>query len=115
MFDANKDSKEKAVDLDKKEEPTFQPLTWKEQKALKKAKYSEIERLKKFPDVYVIRNKRTNQMAEIRAASACHACTIIGWKPNKVRVMNILHDADVAIKPETSTLETAAISPSLKA
>jgi hypothetical protein len=35
----------------------------------------------------VIRNKRTGQIVEIRAASSYHACNIIGWKHTQVKLL----------------------------
>ena len=60
-------------------------LTWKEMKALKKSRYHEI--FDKFDHSYVLKNKRTGQIVEIRAASSFHACNIIGWRKNKVVIL----------------------------
>jgi len=38
---------------------------------------------------YVIRNKRTNKIAEIKAASSIHACNLIGWRSRHVSVLEI--------------------------
>ena len=71
----------------KKEVPQDAPLTWKEERSLKKARYNEI--FPRFKTAYVLRNKRTGQIAEIRAASSYHACKIIGWKSTKVQVLEV--------------------------
>jgi len=60
-------------------------LTYKEMKALKRSRYHEI--FEKFDTSYVLENKKTGQIVEIRAASSLHACNIIGWKKNKVRIL----------------------------
>lgn len=69
----------------KKDEEVEVPLTWREGRALKKAKYDKIA--SKFNTAFVLKNKKTGQVAEVRAASSFHACNIIGWKPNKVKVI----------------------------
>jgi hypothetical protein len=63
------------------------PLTFKEMKAMQKAGYEKIVEDKKFTKMFVLKNIKTNQIAEIRAASSFHACNIIGWKANKVVVI----------------------------
>ena len=69
----------------KKEEEEIPPLTYKELKALKKSNYEKIA--PKFNKIFVLQNKRTGQIVEIRAASPFHACNIIGWKKNKVKLL----------------------------
>jgi len=61
------------------------PLTHKEAKALKRSNYEKIS--SKFNTAYVLQNKKTGQIVELRAASSFHACNIIGWKPNRVVVI----------------------------
>ena len=63
------------------------PLTWKEMKALKRARYHEI--IEKFNKAFLLKNRRTGQVVEIRAASAFHACKIIGWKPNRTKLLGV--------------------------
>ena len=65
------------------------PLTWKEGKALKKAKYTKIK--DNFDTAYILQNKKTLQVAEIQASSSYHACTMIGWKPNQTKVIDIVN------------------------
>lgn len=78
------------------------PLTWKEARALKRARYEErIAHNDKFKKAYVIRNKRTNQVAEIRAASPLHAVNIIGWKAGKVELMGVVDILTPSDEPET--------------
>jgi len=74
-----------AEDLQKNEVPS---LGYKEIRALKKARYAEnIHKNPKFTDAFVILNKKTGQMVELKASSSAHACNIIGWKPNKVKLI----------------------------
>ena len=72
---------------DEPEEVQVPPITWKEIKALKRARYDQTNN--KFDNSYVLLNKRTGQIVEINACSDIHACTIIGWKPRKVQVLEI--------------------------
>ena len=57
----------------------------KELKALKKSKYHEI--VDKFNTIYVIKNKRTGVIVELRGASSFHCCNLIGWRPRHVTVI----------------------------
>ena len=61
-------------------------ITFKELRALKKAKYDKI--YNKFKTAYLLKNTKTGQIVEIRAASSFHACNIIGWKKNHVKVIS---------------------------
>ncbi len=65
------------------------PLTYKEARALKKARYEDVIKNPKFKQSFVLLNKKTGQIVEIKAASSFHACNIIGWKPNKVTILAI--------------------------
>lgn len=69
----------------KKEEPP--PLGYKEMRSLKRARYEYIMNDPKYKKAYLLKNKKTGQMAEIRAASSFHACNIIGWKVNRVHLI----------------------------
>ena len=62
------------------------PLTHREAKYLKRSQYEKIA--EKFNTSYVLKNTRTGQIVEIRAASSFHACNIIGWKPNRVKILS---------------------------
>ena len=66
-------------------EVTVPPITWKEIKHLKRAKYDTIK--DNFKTAYVLLNKKTGQIVEVNAASSFHACNIIGWKSKKVKVL----------------------------
>jgi hypothetical protein len=68
-----------------KEDVEVPSITWKEYKALKKAKYDKIR--DKYDTAYVIQNKKTGQAVEIRAASAFMACKIIGWKYKQCKLI----------------------------
>jgi hypothetical protein len=89
------------------------PLTRKEAKYLKRAKYNPNDN--KFNTSYVIKNNKTGQIVEICAASSFHACNIIGWKPNKVVVLakrDLSTDAhgEKEVKREDTASETVSSS-----
>jgi len=93
-----------------KEDDEPPPLTYKEARALKKSEYSDkIANNPKFKDVYVLRNKKTGQVVEIRAASSVHACNIIGWRSRKVEILQ--HTVIEEPKPaeETRSMEIKAV------
>ena len=63
-------------------------LDGKDQKWLKKNKYNEI--CNRFSKIFVLQNKKhPSKIAELRAASPVHACSLIHWKPNQVRIIEI--------------------------
>lgn len=55
-------------------------------KALKRNKYAEIKN--KFTETFVLKNKKTGKIVELKATSAIHACTLAGWNPKKVVVLS---------------------------
>lgn len=65
------------------------PITWREIRALKKARYFETK--DNFEVAYVLKNKKTKQIAEIQAATSYQACKIIGWKPKQVKVIETVN------------------------
>jgi len=77
------------------------PLTMREMKYLKRARYGEIAG--KFNKAFVLKNRRTGQIAEIRAVSSFHACNIIGWKPNRVVLLET-KDIEKEKTPEPETV-----------
>lgn len=91
--------------------PEPPPLTDKDLKYLKRSRYEKtIANNDRFKKTYLLHNIRTGQIVELRAASSCHACGIIGWKPNQVRVM-----AEKEIQPSSEkTPETASGSKEIK-
>ena len=62
-------------------------LTWKEIKALKDSKYADKQ--DSYPKSYVMYNKRTKQLIEIRGFSALHACKSIGWRLRHVQIIKV--------------------------
>jgi len=63
----------------------YRPLTYQDQKNLKNCKYEENKNL--YPREYLIYNKKTNQLATIRAHSPYQACRFLKWKPNQVKLV----------------------------
>ena len=63
-------------------------LTYKDHKSLKRSKYNE--EASKFRYAYVLQNRKTGAIVELRAASSFHACNMIGWRPNKVLLMEVI-------------------------
>jgi len=67
------------------EEVIIPPIGPKEIRSLNRHNYEKVSQ--NFDKIFLIRNRRTNQIVELRAASSAHACTMIGWKPKHVRLM----------------------------
>lgn len=71
------------------EEEQKQPsITMKELKALKRSRYNEIA--DKYQYAYVLKNKKTGLIVEIKAVSSIHACNIIGWRPKNTQLIEII-------------------------
>jgi len=75
-------------------------LTWKDAKALKRSKY--MENKDKYDVAYVLQNKRTKQVVEIQAKSSFHACTIIGWKAKKTKVIDMINVKERGVKVKSN-------------
>ena len=69
-------------------EQEYPSLTWKEARALQKSNYYKVK--DKYNTAYILQNKKTLQVAEIQATSSFHACTMIGWKPHKTKVIDVI-------------------------
>jgi len=68
-------------------------ITKKDFSNLKKSKYDEVRN--KFKTVFVLQHRKfPEKIVELRAASPVHACNMIHWKPQQVRLL------------ETRTVET---------
>jgi hypothetical protein len=63
------------------------PLGWREAKALKRSKYSEKQ--SSYKTEFILANKKTGQIAEIKGISFLHACNSIGWRDRHVQVLEI--------------------------
>jgi hypothetical protein len=56
-------------------------LTPKDIKSLKNSNYENES--KKYNKIFIIKNKKTKQIVEVKAASTVHACKFIGWRPRQ--------------------------------
>jgi len=63
-------------------------LSKKEIYSLKQARYNE--KIDKFDTSYVIMNKKTGMIVEMKAMSPMHACTMIGWRVKNCKLMDII-------------------------
>lgn len=61
------------------------PITYREMKRLRGNGYEKIK--DKFTKSFVLRNKKTNQIVELSASTAAHACNLIGWRNRFVEVI----------------------------
>jgi len=96
------DLAEEVIDVDAVEEEQPAPLTFKEAKALKRSRYEDkIAHNSNFKKSYIIRNKKTNQVVEVRAASPLHAANIIGWRARTVEVLETKDIESPSDEPET--------------
>lgn len=68
-----------------KKQVIIPPIGPREIRALNDNRYEKIS--KNFDRIFLIQNKRTQQIVELRAASSFHACTLIGWRPRHVKVI----------------------------
>ncbi|MFA5313520.1 MAG: hypothetical protein WC375_09440 [Methanomassiliicoccales archaeon] len=94
--------------LHKEENPT---LSWKEIHALKKSKYYKVSQ--EFSDVFVLKNKKSGMVVEMKAATSFHAASMIGWKPKQVIVLehrvanNASQVSEAEIIPPTEIIANA--------
>lgn len=68
-------------------------LSKKEIHSLKQARYNE--KIDKFDTSYVIMNKKTGMIVEMKAMSPMHACTMIGWRVKNCKLMDIIKKEEV--------------------
>jgi len=61
------------------------PIGPREVKALNRNNYEKVSQ--NFDKLFLIQNKKTQQIVELRAASSVHACNLIGWRPKNVIVL----------------------------
>ena len=70
-------------------------LSLKEMKKLKNNRYEE--KSEQYSKSFVIKNKRTGMIVELRAASALQAANFIGWRP---RHTILIKEKDVSVEKE---------------
>ena len=84
-------------------------LTNKELYSLRTSKYELAA--KKYKTSYVILNKKTGLIVEMRAASPVHACTMIGWKPKNCKLIKeVIHVDEKVEKVETTSTEKETVN-----
>ena len=77
------------TNLINEEEQRKQPrLSKKEIYSLKQSKYNE--KIDKFENSYVIMNKKTGMIVEMKAMSPVHACTMIGWRIKNCKLIDVI-------------------------
>lgn len=81
----------------------------KDTRSLKASRYGEIK--DKFDKTFVIENKKTGRVVELKAASSTHACKLIGWRPNNVRLIDVMEGT----KNEEKVTETVEAEVEVKA
>lgn len=85
---ADADAEKKPSSKKSKKENT---LDRKDYSWLKKTDY--LRNKEKWSKTFVIQHKKyPGKIAEIKAASAVHACSFIHWKPNQVRLLEVRED-----------------------
>lgn len=93
--------KRSLADAPQPQTPQFY-LSKREINSLKANKYEEA--IKRFKKSYVIRNKKTGMIAELRAATPFHACTMIGWKERHCQLLETI-DHDKPVEPQMEIVE----------
>lgn len=56
-------------------------VSFKDSQNLKKNRYFEIK--DKYETAYILQNKKTGRIVEIKAATPYHAMRLVGWKPKQ--------------------------------
>jgi len=77
--------------IDKKKTPEVH-VGHDEFKAMRKQKYKEKKEI--LDTSYVIQNKRTGQIVEIKALSSIMAAKTVGWRPRHTKVLQINGPSD---------------------
>lgn len=87
---------DKNEETEKKRESPGITIDGKDYKYLKKNKYDQVRQ--KFTKTFVLQHKlNKNKIVELRAASATHACKLVHWKPNQVRLLAVKEDETVDV------------------
>jgi hypothetical protein len=81
-------------------------LSKKEVNNLKRNGYEQAMRL--FKETFVILNKKTGMVVEMKAASSTHACNMIGWRLKNCKVMKV----EIREEPKAEIKEVSALSQS---
>jgi len=84
---------------------------FKQNRNLKKSRYGE--QMNKWDTAYVLKNKKTELIVEIRAASSYHACNMLGWKPQQsilLETINVKEREEKQKAKELSESSTAVVN-----
>lgn len=82
-------------------------LSKKEVANLKRNGYEQAMRM--FKETFVILNKKTGMVVEMKAASSTHACNMIGWRPKNCKVMKV--EVREEPKAEVSAVSQSPVDP----
>lgn len=77
-------------------------ITKKDLVNLKRNKYDKVR--ESYPDSFVVKNNKTGQIVEIRAASSFHACNMIGWRPKNCTLIDIIKGEEKVPVVENNTV-----------
>jgi hypothetical protein len=80
---------------DPKEEGAQEFITEKDSKALVRSKYEAKHG--KFPKAFLLQNKKSKALVELRGFTSVHACSMIGWRPRHVKC---IAERVVELEPE---------------
>ncbi len=81
----------------------------KDYKYLKKNKYDQVRQ--QFKKTFVLQHKHdSKKIVELRAASPTHACKLIHWKPNQVRLLAVKEEETVDIIDNIHSAYTKSLS-----
>lgn len=81
-------------------------ITNKDLRNLKRNKYEAVRDVSS--QAYIIRNKKTGQIVEIRALSAFHACNLIGWRPKNCKVVDVIKAEEApSVDVNNTSMESA--------
>jgi hypothetical protein len=100
----------------KRKKGDVQPTREDIEKATRKLNSSGYGKIKeRFNRAFVLRNIKTGMVVELRAASSTHACTMIGWRPNNVRLLNVIELEKKEVDDGTKPAEQSAEQPTAQA
>lgn len=92
------DIKEQIESVPKEETIIIPPIGPREVRALNRNNYEKVSQ--NFDRLFLIQNKKTQQIVELRAASSVHACNLIGWRSKNVTVLEE-KSTDKEVKPSS--------------
>jgi hypothetical protein len=96
----------KAKKAEEEEPEEIPELNAKDYKNLRNNKYAESQ--DKHPDVYILRHK-SGKVAELHAISEVHACSLIGWRPRQVTLLQKIEGKKMTYLVKVNSKPVAAI------